>query len=267
MRIVVIGCGTSGNQIIPKLKGNILLIDRDIVEEKNLGRQRLFSQADIGKPKALVLGKRFNKCFKILDLDFSNIKELKADLVIDCTDNLETRFLINDYCMKNNIPWVYTGVVGDRARVMAITGEFCFSCLFKEMKGLDTCSTFGVNIETAEEMGKMALEEINRVLQGDKSRGLWANGNWLKVDRDPDCPTCNGIYNYLKEKKEKVIKFCGSSRYQFKGNFDFENVKERLHGEGDYFIYEDFYIFKDRVLIKAESEKEAKQKLAKVIGC
>ncbi|MDP3918785.1 MAG: ThiF family adenylyltransferase [Nanoarchaeota archaeon] len=266
MKIVVIGCGTSGNLIIPRLEGNLLLIDRDIVEEKNLERQRLFKNKDIGQPKCKVLGEKFNTDFKILDLDYTNVNNLQADLVIDCTDNLETRFLINEYCMKNNIPWIYTGIVGDRGRVMAITGDFCFKCFFSEVKGLDTCTTAGVNLEKAEEMSKVAVEEINRIIQGKKSRGLWANGEWIKVNQNKDCPVCNGDYEYLEGKQEKIIKFCGSSRFQFKGNFDYENVRKRLNGSGDWFVYEDFYIFRDRVLVKADSEEEAKLKFTEVIG-
>ena len=116
MKITIIGCGTTGNAIIPLLNGKITLIDRDIVEEKNLSRQKLFTKKDIGKPKAEVLGKRFKYAYKDIDLDYENISFLKkADLVIDCTDNLETRFLMNEFCTKNKIPWIYTGIVASRA--------------------------------------------------------------------------------------------------------------------------------------------------------
>jgi len=267
MKIAIIGCGTTGNQIIPLLHGELFLIDRDIVEEKNLSRQKLFSPEDVGKPKAEVLGKRYGIPYAVVDLDISQVSLLDADLVIDCTDNLETRFLINEYCVKNTIPWIYTGVVGDRGRVMAVSGAYCFRCIFSEVKGLDTCSTVGVDLGTAAVVGKIAAEEANSVLHGEQSRGLWANGEWVTVQRNDTCPVCKGEYAYLNGKKERVVKFCGSSRYQFKGNFDFERVKERLHGDGEWFVYEDFYVFKDRVLVKAENETEAKRKFADVIGC
>jgi molybdopterin-synthase adenylyltransferase len=264
MKIAVVGCGTSGNSIIPKLQGDILLVDRDIVEAKNLERQKLFSKFDIGKPKSLVLGKKYSCDYKIIDLDFENINLLKGyDLIIDCTDNLETRFLINDFCAKFEIPWIYTGIVGDRARVMVINGNYCLRCLYSEVKGLDTCTTSGVNLDLAEKMSQVVKESIQNL---KLSNGLWANGNWLKVSRRQDCPACNGNFEFLSGKTEKILKFCGGSRYQFKGNFDYANVRERLGGVGNWFVYQDFYIFTDRVLVKAKSEKEAKEKFSKTIG-
>tara|TARA_Y100000310_G_C20636684_1_gene791553 strand:+ start:799 stop:1599 length:801 start_codon:yes stop_codon:yes gene_type:complete len=265
MKIAIIGCGTTGNQIIPKLREHeLLIIDRDLVEEKNLSRQTQFSSDDVGRPKAQVLGEKFKINYKVLDLDCTNVNILNFDLVIDCTDNLITRFLINDYCKKENIPWIYTGVVGDRGRVLGFTGDYCFRCLFKEVKGLDTCTSTGVDLEVAGQVGKIAVEEAERILAGKKPRGLWA-GEWIAVKKDKDCLACNGTYEYL-DKKEDIVKFCGSSRYQFKGNFDFENIKKRLGGSGEYFVYKDFSIFKDRVLVKADSEKEAKKKFNEVIG-
>ncbi len=267
MKIVVVGCGTTGNAIIPLLKGNLILIDRDIVEERNLSRQGLFTKKDISKPKAELLAKKFSATSKVLDLDYTNVSLLKADIVIDCTDNLETRFLINEYCSKQNIPWIYTGIVGKQARVMSCTGTFCFRCIFSEVKGLETCTTGGVDLNLAKQLAQVVKEEVQRISKKQKVRGLWANGEWVSVKRNPRCEVCKGKYSYLEGKKEKIIKFCGSSRYQFKGNFDFETVKKRLHGKGTWFVYEDFYIFKDRVLVKASSEKEAKKKFIDIIGC
>lgn len=267
MKIIVIGCGTSGNAIIPLLKGKLLLIDRDLVEEKNLVRQKLFTKKDVAMPKAEVLGKKFHCPYKIMDVDATTISFLKADLIIDCTDNLETRFLLNEYCHKKKIPWIYTGIVGSQARMMSCTGAFCFSCVFSEVKGLETCSTEGVDLLLAKKLGKAVEKEVQRIASGKSSSGLWANGTWFTVKRNPSCTVCQGNYLYLHAKKERLIKFCGSSRYQFKGNFDFALVKKRLHGKGKWFVYEDFYIFPDRVLVKAASEKEAKKKFAEVMGC
>lgn len=268
MKIIIVGCGTTGNAIIPLMEGKMTLIDRDLVEERNLDRQKLYSKKDIGQAKAEVLGKKFKYDYKILDLDYTNISTLKDfDLVIDCTDNLETRFLINEYCSKNKISWIYTAIVGSQARSMASTGDFCFRCIFAEVKGLETCTTAGVDLNLAETLAIVVKEEAERILAGKTSRGLWANGQWIKVNRNKSCPVCKGIYKYLQGKKETIMKFCGSSRYQFKGNFDFNVVKKRLKGKGDWFIYDDFYIFKDRVLVKARSEKEAKKKFTEVIGC
>ncbi len=266
MNIIILGCGTTGNAIIPLLKEKLTLIDRDIVEKKNLERQKLFTKNDLDQPKAEVLGKKFSHNYKIIDLDYSNITTIRTDLIIDCTDNLETRFLINEWCKKKDIPWIYTAIVDTRGRVMSINGDFCFRCVFSEVKGLETCSTTGVDLSVAEELAHIVQEEVQRISRKKPSRGLWANGEWITIKKNPSCPVCNGVYAYLEGKKENIIKFCGSSRYQFKGNFDFELVKKRLNGKGDCFVHDDFFIFKDRVLVKASSEKEAKKKFTEVIG-
>ena len=122
-------------------------------------------------------------------------------------------------------------------------------------------------MQTAREVATIAVEEAERVLSGEKPRGLWADEEWIIVKRNPACDVCEaGQYPYLQGKKENIIKFCGSSRFQFKGNFDYEQVRKRLNGKGDWFIHDDFYIFRDRVLVKAESEKEAKKKFTEFIG-
>ncbi|MBS3162706.1 ThiF family adenylyltransferase [Candidatus Woesearchaeota archaeon] len=262
MKIVVVGCGTTGNLIIPKLKGDITIIDRDIVEEKNLNRLIQFTKKDIEKPKAEILGKKCKLKYKIIDLDYSNVKILKSDLVIDCTDNMETRFLINEYCIKKNIPWIYIGVIGNQGRTLLFNQDFCFRCIFSEVKGLETCETAGVDMNIVEKTCNVALEEISKM----KSRGLWANGEWIKVRKNKNCPVCNGKFEILKGKREKIVKYCGSSRYQFNGNYDFELLKKRFKKKGDWFVVDDFYVFRERILVKAKDEKEAKLKLSKFIG-
>ncbi len=256
MKIAVVGCGTTGNLIIPKLKGEVFIIDRDIIEEKNIERQVLFEKQDVGKPKAEVLGRKLNLKFKVIDLDHKNVSVLKSDLVVDCTDNLETRFLINEYCRKNKIPWVYTGVVGDLGRVLLFNGDFCFRCLFTEVKGLDTCTTLGIDMSVAKNVAKVAIEEITKM----KSRGLWMNGDWVKVKKNETCPVCKGKYDFLEGKRSSNVKFCGSSRFQFKG--DYREVKNKYSEN----VVGDFYVFDDRILVKAETIREARKKLSVFIG-
>ena len=123
------------------------------------------------------------------------------------------------------------------------------------------------NLAMAKKLALIVKEEVQRISLGEKSRGLLANGSWIKIKRNTSCPVCQGTYAYLQGKKERIVKFCGSSRYQFTGGFDFAFLKKRLHGKGAYFIYEDFAIFPERILVKASSEKEAKKKFAKIIGC
>mgnify|MGYP001594733519 CR=1 FL=1 len=115
----------------------LILIDRDFLELSNLQRQSLFEEKDIGKSKAVVLKEKLNEINKDVDiisyfdnLDNENIDLINSDLILDCTDNLETRFLINEYSVKNKIPFIYGSAVGDsgacRARSRDPAAKFLF---------------------------------------------------------------------------------------------------------------------------------------------
>ena len=118
-KVVIVGIGALGTVAAELLAragiGSLRLIDRDVVEESNLQRQILFTEKDVGKSKSVMAAeklKEINSLIKIesypLHLDPKNVSLLQdADLVLDCTDNLETRFLINDHCRKEKIPWIY----------------------------------------------------------------------------------------------------------------------------------------------------------------
>jgi len=271
--ITIVGGGATGNILASLLsKYDTSVIDRDTIEEKNIGRQILFTKQDIGKPKAHVLQEKLKIKGVCADLDYENIDLLKSDLVIDCTDNMETRFLINEYCKKNNIPWIYTGVIRDIGRVMPITTNYCFNCIFKEVKGLETCETSGVNLGIVHMTTGLAFQIAEKILQGNKEEGLYTLDlnkiEKINVNNNPNCKVCNGEYDYLKGKKDKIIKFCGSRNYQFKGDFDFHVLRRRLNEKdlGGFFQHENITVFHNRVLIKAESEEQAKKIFTEIIG-
>src|SRR3989337_4591184 len=118
----IVGCGalgcTSANLLVRSGLGYLKIIDRDFIEENNLQRQSLFDEEDINKnlPKAIAAQKKLQKVNSqrqieaiVVDLNPSNIETIldNANIVIDGTDNFESRFLINDYCVKHGIPWIY----------------------------------------------------------------------------------------------------------------------------------------------------------------
>lgn len=284
-KIAIVGIGALGTVAAELLArsgmGNLVLIDRDIVEESNLQRQTLFNISDIDKFKALIAKERIreiNKNIKIdayaEDLDYDNIGLIKADLVLDCTDNLETRFLINEYCIKNKMPWIYSSAIQERGFVFnIIPGEICFRCVFKESSGLDTCDTVGVLNSITNLIASVQVNEALKILMGneyekdmlffDLGRNIFTK---LKVKKNDKCLTCNGKYEYLTGDKKKIIKFCGTNTYQIKEKFDFENAKKRLGINGNYGFYKGMIITKNRVLVKASSEEEAKKVYSKYIG-
>ena len=175
--VAIVGLGALGSVSAELLTRagveRLILIDRDIVELDNLQRQGLFDERDIGKPKAeqakLKLEKinseiRLEAYFE--NLDSSTVNLLKGDLVLDCTDNLETRFLINDYCIKNKKPWIFASALGLAGFVFVIKpGGPCLSCIFKEAS-LETCETAGVLNTITTLVGAVQTNEAIKVLTG-----------------------------------------------------------------------------------------------------
>jgi len=159
--VVVIGCGATGSVHAETLAragvGRLLLVDRDLVEPSNLQRQLLFSERDIGRPKAQAGADRLRRInseihidFQITDIDSTNLEALiqGRTLVMDGTDNISTRMLINDACVKHSIPWVYAGVMQTCGMAMAIRpGGPCLQCVFPQadnLSSLPTCDRVGV---------------------------------------------------------------------------------------------------------------------------
>lgn len=290
-KVCIVGIGALGSfsaELLARSGVNLILIDRDIVELHNLQRQSLFNEKDIGQPKAFAAKKHLeeiNSEIKIEafseDLNSNNLKLLNSDLVLDCTDNLLTRFLINDYCVKNNLPWIYSAVIGAIGRVMVILPEnYCFRCYVKDTKGLDTCDTVGVlNTAVAMNSSIQVSEAIKILTKNKPSLGLICINSaaniieTINVNKNNDCICCSkNKYEYLEKKEENIIKFCGSGTYQIKGSFDFNKIKKRLQklgaitDFGSSFSFDKVSVFKNRVLIKAKNEKEAKIIYSKYIG-
>lgn len=282
-KVAVVGVGALGSvaaSLLARAGVNLILFDRDIVEESNLQRQSLFDLNDINKLKAEVAKrklKKINNEIKIeaytVDIDKDNIKLLDSDLVLDCTDNFETRFLINDYCKKNKINWIYSAAIENKGYLMNITEKTaCFNCIFNNLKGYGTCDTVGVLNSATNLMASLQVSEaIKILLEKDYEKNMLyinlENNSFkkIKVNKNKNCKTCKGIHENLT-KKNRIIKFCGSGIYQFKAKFDFNEVKKRLKGKNEPIFYKNLIIFRNRVLVKAGNENKAKSDYSKYIG-
>ena len=156
-------CGATGSALASLLAragvGSIRIIDRDYVEPSNLQRQVLFDEADAAEslPKAIAAVRKiklFNSEIEVdaqvADLTPSNIDDLLegAQIVLDGTDNFETRYLLNDFAIKNSLPWIYAAAVGSYAVTMnVLPGETaCLACIFPDSpRGVvETCDTSGI---------------------------------------------------------------------------------------------------------------------------
>ncbi|HWF66621.1 MAG TPA: ThiF family adenylyltransferase, partial [Acidobacteriaceae bacterium] len=161
--VAIVGCGATGAAVAGLLAragiGTLTLIDRDYVEWSNLQRQVLFEEEDAidALPKAAAAQRRiarFNSETHIdsyvADLVPDNIHALlaSAQLILDATDNFETRYLLNDYAVEQNKPWIYAGAVGSYAVTMNILpGETaCLACVFPAAPTgmVETCDTGGI---------------------------------------------------------------------------------------------------------------------------
>lgn len=152
--VTIVGLGALGTntaQLLARAGINLKLIDFDKVDLTNLQRQALYEESDINKEKSktsLNKLKKINSEIKIEifneRLSNNNLKLLESDLVIDCTDNLTTRFLINDYCY-NKIPWIHTAAIKYTGVIFNILPKKpCLKCIYKKNLDLERCEEYGV---------------------------------------------------------------------------------------------------------------------------
>ena len=280
-KVVIVGVGGTGNyvaQLLSKLPLSLTLIDRDLIEKDNLERQVLFSEEDVGKSKVSVAQEKLGVAeVKFEDLNETNIN-FDCDLVIDCTDNMETRFIINDYCKKNNIPWIYTGAIGKIGNVFFIKDNACFSCFNSDKTG-DTCNSEGVLNTTVSLIGSLAASlAIDYLASGKVEENMLRLSDnkisKIKITNNKECKACNGIYEYLSgEKVKKMIKFCSRGRFHVFLNkeLNLDSIEKKLMGEirrdSISVSNEDFVVFSHgRVIIHADELTEAKKKFDEVLG-
>src|SRR6266436_6501662 len=218
-RVAIVGCGATGSALASLLArsgvGGLRIIDRDYVEASNLQRQTLFDEADAAEslPKAIAASRKiagFNSQVAVephvSDLRPENVDELLGGvhLILDGTDNFETRYLVNDYAVKNSLPWVYAAAVGSYAITMnVIPGETaCLSCIFPQSPNgaVETCETAGILNSAVNFAASIAATEAIKLLTGAKeqmrrtllSYDLWRNecGEVSAATPNPDCQTC-----------------------------------------------------------------------------
>ncbi len=163
-RVLIVGCGALGCSHAETLTragvGFLRIVDRDFVEFSNLQRQTLFSEKDAKErlPKAIAAKNRLAEINSeieveaiVKDVNFSNVESLlkDCDLILDGTDNFQTRYLINDASVKANKPWIYGAAVSSYGTTMTIIPNAtpCLRCIFEEIPGAGTsptCDTAGV---------------------------------------------------------------------------------------------------------------------------
>jgi molybdopterin/thiamine biosynthesis adenylyltransferase len=267
-RVLLIGCGALGSVVAEQLAragvGHLVIVDRDVVERTNLQRQVLFAEADArgGVPKAVAAAERLaaiNSSIvvepNVTDVHVGNIETLAADvsLIVDGTDNAETRYLLNDVAVKHGISWIYGACVGTDGRMMTIRpgNTACLRCVFPEPPGvgeLQTCDTAGVlGPAIAVIAGYQAAAAI-KILSGHPEAtdaGLLTVDFWKNRHRtidigNPkgDCPCCGQHqFQFLdRPAASTAATLCGRNSVQVRpampAKIDLKKLAERLAGFG-----------------------------------
>ncbi|MGO8748322.1 MAG: ThiF family adenylyltransferase [Thermoguttaceae bacterium] len=247
-RALVCGCGALGSVSADALVragvGRVRIVDRDFVETSNLQRQVLFDEEDVALelPKAIAAAAKLRKINSqieveaiVADLNSTNVEELcdAVDVILDGTDNFETRFLINDLAVCRRIPWVYGGCIGAEGQTMTVLpGETpCLRCLMEECPPpgtMPTCDTAGIVGPVVSVIASIQAIEGIKILCGHReaiSRTLTVVRLWegsfrhLNVSALPkhvDCPTCTrGEFPWLSGKagSQSAI-LCGRNAVQ-----------------------------------------------------
>ena len=203
--------------------GRLRLYDRDFVELDNLQRQVLYDESDVAQdlPKARAAARRLRAINGevalepfVTDVNAANIRSVTqgADLVMDGTDNFETRMLINEACLEAARPWVYAGCLGASAAAMAIVpGRTpCLRCLLPALPPPGsslTCDTAGILNSAVMSAVSFQVAEATKILAGKLEAlvaGVFSADLWqgefhvFRLQRDPDCPACaHGRFDHL----------------------------------------------------------------------
>lgn len=242
-RVVIIGCGalgtTQANALVRAGVGRLRIVDRDCVEESNLTRQLLFDEADAAEslPKAVAAARKLKHINSnvqvegiIADADSHNIEGLVEgfQVILDGTDNFETRYLLNDVAVKLGIPWIYGAVVASYAVTLTVLpGRTpCLACVFpKPPQGMhDTCDTVGVIAPAVAWAASIQVTEALKILLGREAElhgsllayDVWKNTyHAIKPQTDPQCRACGARdFVHLERTGATHTALCGRDAVQ-----------------------------------------------------
>jgi adenylyltransferase/sulfurtransferase len=266
-RVVIVGCGATGSALATLLAragvGTLRIIDRDYVEPSNLQRQSLFDEKDAAEslPKAIAATRKiaaFNSQIvmepKVEDLVPANVEtSLEGmSLILDGTDNFETRYLINDYAIKHSLPWIYSAAVGSYAVTLNILPgrSACLACIFPDSpRGMvETCETSGILNSAVNLVASIAATEALKLIVGGPnvpqlrrtllSFDVWTNEHAEISAGKPrlDCRACvEGDLVHLAGEARPHITLCGRNSVQIherRRPIDFAEMDRRLQSHG-----------------------------------
>jgi molybdopterin-synthase adenylyltransferase len=261
----VVGCGALGSFQAEALAragvGQLRLVDRDYVDYSNLQRQWLYDETDAQNesPKAVAAARRLHQLNSrvqieplVADLTPSNAEELidECDLILDGTDNFETRYLLNDLSVKFSIPWIYGAAIGSYGVVMPVVPGRgpCLACVYPEPPAgvQPTCDVNGVLASTTACVASLQVAAALRLIAGwtdfecrIQTLDVW-QGTSKQVSAgapDPHCRTCAAKeFRYLEGQRRAPVSLCGRNAVQLHDRtrpLDLQQLAVRLRPLGD----------------------------------
>lgn len=266
-RVAIVGCGATGSALASLLAragvGRLRIIDRDYVESSNLQRQSLFDEKDAAEsvPKAIAAARKiaaFNSEIvvepRVEDVIPGNINVLLEgmDVILDGTDNFETRYLLNDYALKNSLPWIYAAAVGSYGVTLnVLPGKTaCLACIFPDTpRGMvETCETSGILNTAVNVVASIAATEAMKLLIGGAAaeqlrKTLWSLDVWKNDQVEiaagtprPGCRACGERdFVHLAGEGRPHITMCGRNSVQIHERarpIDFAEMQRRLEAHG-----------------------------------
>jgi adenylyltransferase/sulfurtransferase len=266
-RVAIVGCGATGSALAGLLAragvGTLRIIDRDYVEPSNLQRQSLFDEKDAAEsfPKAIAAAHKissFNSQIvvepKVDDLAPANSEALLEgmDLILDGTDNFETRYLINDYAVDRSLPWIYSAAVGSYAVTLNVVPRqtACLACIFPDSPHgmVETCETSGILNSAVNLVASIAATEALKMLVGGTGaptlrRTLLSFDVWTNEHAEisaakprPGCRACDKRdLVHLAGEGRPHITLCGRNSVQIHERqrpIDFAEMDRRLQPHG-----------------------------------
>jgi adenylyltransferase/sulfurtransferase len=312
-RVTLVGCGALGSVLADTMVragvGALTVIDRDYLELSNLHRQSLFDEEDVRRnlPKAAAAEARLRRINSevevrgvVADVSPDNASALVdgSDLVLDGTDNFETRFLLNDVCVRAGVPWVYGACVGSYGLALLVRPHVspCLRCVLGDMPAPGsgpTCDTAGVvapivhvvaGIQGGEAL-KLLAGRVESLLPGIVTVDLW-QGTFEVMDlraQRPSCPACTQErYEYAEAAGSVSAVLCGRDAVQVRAprgtRVDLPSLAGRLAAVGDVAANEylvrfrrdggELVVFEDgRAIVKGVKDvAEARSVYARYVG-